>query len=156
MLHSLHEQHSEFFSQHIRDIQHFLIACCWKHKHLIPRSGLVDGFRGAEQWLDGEIDYEELNRLNWHAEAEAFDLDYSKAPEDLDRISDMIAGISELDGVPFDEARELLTRMAYFAEVTIVFEGMRPKPRAWLSIISKNAQFLCADLLRSYLEPPFD
>ena len=153
MLLALHQHDPQFFAGNIEQIQRFLIACCRKNNHLIPQKGLQEGIKGAEEWLRGEIDDDELHRLNWHAEADAFHLDYSKKPEEIEDIEGIIAGIPELSEMPFEEARHLLKRAAYFAEITMVFQGMRPKPRAWLSIISRNAEFLCADLLRAHVKP---
>ena len=152
----LHDRQPEFFTENLSHIHRFLIACCWKNARLTPQNGLREGLTGAESWLKGGIDDDELYRLNWHAEGDVFRLDYAAEPDEIDEIKAMISGIPGLDEMPFDEARELLTRAAHFAEVTIVFQSMRPKPRAWLSIISEYAEFLCADILRDHVKPKLD
>ena len=153
MLLALHERQPVYFADNLVQIHRFLIACCWKNAHLIPQKGLQEGLKGAEKWIAGEIDDDELNRLNWYAEGEAFTIDYAAEPYEIDEINGMISQIPQLDGMCFEEAKALLERAAHFAEITMVFQGMQPQPRAWLSIISRNAEFLCADLLREHLKP---
>ncbi|MEO1731209.1 MAG: hypothetical protein AAFR64_10765, partial [Pseudomonadota bacterium] len=113
------------------------------------------GLLAAERWIAGEIDDEKLNELNWHAEAEAFVIDYAETPDEIAKLKTMIAGIRELDGLPFEEASERVKEAAYFAEVSMIFSGMRPRVRAHKRILLAS-DFLCADLLRAYIQPDFD
>ena len=155
MLRAWFDVRSDLTDAEITALNRFAIACCWKHKHLIPQEALREGLVGAEQWLAGEIDYEKLNELNWHAEAEAFAIDYAKTPEEIADLKAMIASIRELDGMAFEQARERVKKAAYFAEITIVYYGMRSRPRAHKNILLKS-DFLCADLLREHIQPDFD
>ncbi|WP_298471092.1 hypothetical protein [uncultured Erythrobacter sp.] len=151
MLEALYSEEPKFFEQQVSQLHRFLIACCWKHAHLIPQQGLRDGLRGAERWIVGEIDDEELNRLNWYAEADAFFLDYAKAPAELDQIRKMITAIGELDDLSFDDARALLLEAAYFAEGSMIYPQIRPAP--WFERVF-TSKFLCAKLLREHVKPP--
>lgn len=152
MLRTLYAEQPEYFRDQIIQLHRFLIACAWKHSNLIPQQGLREGLRGAERWISGEIDDEELNRLNWHAEAEAFKLDYAEEPDELRDIAELISGIKELDGMTFQNARQALLKAAYFAECVMVYPGMRPGP--WIERLFES-EFLCPDLLREHLDPNF-
>ncbi|MCD1622331.1 hypothetical protein [Citromicrobium bathyomarinum] len=152
MLRALYAQKPRYFRSQSRQLHRFLIACCWKHGHLIPQEGIREGLRGAERWIAGEISDDELNRLNWHAEGEAFRLDYAKTPSDFAVIRALVADIPQLDGVPFADSHALLTAAAYFAEGSMVYPTIRPGP--WIESLFAS-QFVCPDLLREYLTPRF-
>ena len=151
LLLQLWEEHPEFFRSQTKQLHRFLIDCCWKHKDLIPQKGLRDGLKGAEQYLAGEIGVEELGRLNWHAEAEAFHIDYAETSEELADIKRLIASIPRVRAMPFEAAREILLRAAYFAEGAMIYPDIRHAP--WNDSLFKS-EFLCADVLRHRINPP--
>lgn len=153
MLSQLWERHPEFFRSQTKQLYRFLIDCCWKHKDLIPQQGLRDGLKGTERYLAGEIGDEELGRLNWHAEAQAFHIEYAKDPDELASVERLIASIPRVSAMPFDAARELLLEAAYFAEGAMIYPDIRPRP--WIERLF-TSQFLCPDLLRQHINPPFD
>lgn len=150
MLARLHAAQPRFLKSQVREIHRFLIACCWKHQNLIPQDGLRNGLKGAERWLAGEIGDDELHRLNWHAEAEAFLLDYGKGPEDSDRIKALIEGIDEVREMPFEQARSRLLSAAYFAEGAMIYPLVIPLPW-WDRMLT--SEFLCPQLLREHIKP---
>lgn len=151
MLGVLHKEQPLYLRTQTRQLHRFLIACCWRHQHLIPQEGLRNGLKGAEKWLAGEIGYRELNELNYFAEAEAFKIDYARSPEELDGIKILIESIAELRDLPFKLARKRLLKAAYFAEGSMIYPMLRPRP--WNSLL--ESEFLCADLLRDHIEPNF-
>lgn len=152
MLETIHQERPNFLRTQIAQLHKYLIACCWKHKHLIPQSHLRNGLEGAERWLAGEISDDQLNELNWYAEAEAFALDYAETPEELAELHALFAGIEELQGMPFAEARQLMRDAAYFAEGSMIYSKFRKLP--WVGYLL-SSRFLCADLLREFLQPEF-
>lgn len=152
MLKLLCDEQPEFFRTQIGQLHKYLIACCWKHQNLIPQEGLRDGLRGAGNWIAGKITDEELDRLNWYAEAEAFFLDYAETPEDLSAIKSLIASIDEVRELPFEQARTILLRAAYFAESVMIYPKIRPTP--WNDTLF-SSDLLCPDLLREFVTPDF-
>lgn len=150
MLRFLHLKHPNYLKALIPDLHRYFIACCWKIKHLIPQKHLRNGLRGAEKWIAGEIDDEELYRLNWYAEAECFALDYAKTQEDVEEIQTLINGIDGLKGMEFEDARQLLKKAAYFAEISMVYPKINHAP--YVKSMCKS-QFVCADLLREHISP---
>lgn len=152
MLAKLHEAQPGYLRSQIPNLHRFLIACCWKHRNLIPQTGLRNGLTGAEKWLAGEIDNDELNRLNWHAEAEAFILDYAETPEDLAGIQALIDIIEEVRGLPFEQARNRLLDAAYFAEGAMIYSLIKPLPW-WERMFT--SELLCPHLLREHIRPKF-
>lgn len=150
MLAKLHAAQPRFLKSQILNIHQFLIACCWKHLNLIPQEGLRNGLRGAERWLAGEIDDDELSRLNWYAEADAFLLDYSTEPEDIVQIKSLIDSIDEVRDLPFDEARSRLLYAAYFAEGAMIYPLIKPSP--WWDRMF-TSELLCPQLLREHIKP---
>ena len=150
MLRVLYVQQSKHLRKQLKQVHHFLIACSWKHVHLIPQESIREGLKGGEKWIAGEIDNEELNRLNYHAEGEAFFLDYCNKPEDIRRIEAWIAGIKQLNGMSFEAARDVLKRAAYFAEGSMIYPTLPPGP--WIGGLFKS-EFLFPDLLREHLTP---
>ncbi len=150
MLSMLHNKQPYFLRTQIRQIHKFLIACCWKHKHLIPQDGLRDGLKGAEKWLAGEIDYTEMARLDYNSEADAFLLDYCKNESDIAEIQNLIDNIEEVRDMPFDDARSILKDAAYFANGTMNYPFLSTAP--WVDSLFES-DFLCPDLLREYLSP---
>ena len=150
MLAKLHAEQPRFLKSQIRNLHRFLIACCWKHSNLIPQEGLRNGLLGAEQWLAGEIDDEELDRLNWFAEAEAFLLDYGKEPEDIVEIEALIDSIDEVRDLPFKQARKRLLDAAYFAEGAMIYPLVTALP--WFDSMF-TSEFLCPHLLREHIKP---
>ena len=152
MLKALYVEKPRYFRRQVPQLHRFLIACCGKHAYLIPQRGLQDGLRGAEKWLAGEIDDDELDCLNYDAEGEAFRLDYAKNPSDFAQIEAMVASIPELDGMEFADAHALLTRAAYFAEGAMIYPTIQPGP--WNERLFCS-EFICPDLLREHLAPNF-
>ncbi len=150
MLVKLHAAQPRFLKSQIRNLHRFLIACCWKHGNLIPQEGLQNGLRGAERWLAGEIGDDELNRLNWYAEADAFILDYGTQPNDIVHIQALIDSIDEVRDMPFEQARTRLLDAAYFAEGAMIYPLIKPSPW-WDRMFS--SEFLCAQLLREHIKP---
>lgn len=153
MLADLHREQPAFLATQISQLHKYFIACSWKHKHLIPQKHLRNGLRGAEDWIDGKIDDDELNRLNWFAEADCFAIDYAKSADELDEIRNLISEIEELAGLSFDEARDMLLKAAYFADISMIYPKLRPVP--WIKSLF-TSQLLCPDLLRKYIFPSFD
>ena len=151
MLGKLHKAQPRYLRTQIRQLHHFLIACCWKHQHLIPQEGLRNGLKGAENWLTGEISHAELMKLNYHAESEAFRIDYANSPEEIASVKTLIEGIEELRDLSFQHARKRLLRAAYFAEGSMIYSSLRPRP--WNDLL--ESEFLCADLLRDFIKPNF-
>lgn len=152
MLQSLRETNPDFLATQVSQLHKFLIACCWKHQHLIPQKGLQDGLRAAESWMAGKIDDEELHRADWYAEAEAFGIDYAETPDELAELESLIAGIDELRALPLADARERLRAAAYFAEGAMIY------PKLWNLPWSPElftSPFLCPALLREYVRPTF-
>ncbi len=152
MLLALHTKNPENFKSLILILHRYFLACCWKIQHLIPQAHLQNGILGVEKWIDGKIDDEELNRLNWHAESACFALDYAETPEDFEEIQKLINGIEELQGMKFEEAKKLLKKAAYFAEMTMVYPQINHAPFVKSLCTS---QFLCPDLLREHVKPDF-
>lgn len=108
---------------------------------------------GAEKWLAGDLPKDELLRLERYAEGEAFMLDYAKTDEELAELAEMVRGIPQLDGMEFEEARELMKDAAYFTDGAIIYSMFRRLP--WVRYLLTSS-FLCPDLLREYIEPVFD
>ncbi len=152
MLRALNVEQPDYLQSQIAQLHKYLIACSWKHKHLIPQLNLRNGLKGAEKWLAGDLSNEVLNNLNWYAEAEAFKLDYAKTPEEIIELREMFAGVSELDDMTFSRARQLMNDAAYFAEGSMMYSTIDKLP--WVGSLF-TSQFLCPDLLRSHLEPNF-
>lgn len=153
MLLHIWREHPFYLRTQVRPLHHFLIDCCWKYQHLIPQSGLRNGLRGAEKWLAGEIGDEALNRLNYYAEADAFAIDYARSPEQIQKLRNLVASIPEIQDLPFEEARALLLKAAYFAEGSMFpprLDQLAYRERLFTS------EFLCPHLLRKHLKPPFD
>jgi len=168
MLEGLYLQDPDNFKTLVPTLHRYFLACCWKIKHLIPQKGLRNGLVGAENWIDGLITYEEFHDLEWHAEAEAFAFEYRSDLEDeeyqeylagpdhqetVNEIKALIASIKELDGMPYEQARQLLMDAAYFTDSAMVYPTITPAPFDQLLCTSK---FLCPDLLRQYIQPTFE
>jgi hypothetical protein len=152
MLLSLRQAHGDFLGRQVLQLHKFLVACCWKHQHLIPQKGLRDGLRAAERWIAGKIDDEELNRANWYAEAEAFAIDYAASSDEIAEVESLIAAIDELRALPFADAREKLLAAAYFVEGAMVYPMLRSLP--WSQRLF-TSPFLCPALLRKCVRPTF-
>ncbi|MEO1361253.1 MAG: hypothetical protein AAFU81_13000, partial [Pseudomonadota bacterium] len=60
---ALYEEQPEYFGKQTQQLHRYLIACCWKHKKLIPQTGLRDGLKGAIDWIEKKIDHAEHLRL---------------------------------------------------------------------------------------------
>jgi hypothetical protein len=152
MLAKLHDEQPHFLETQIPQLHKFLIACCWKHQNLIPQEGLRNGLRGAERWIAGEIDDDELNRLDYHAEADVFAIAYVETADDISFVKSLIHGIVELRELPFESARKQLLDAAYFAECSMIYPMLSSAP--WSNALF-NSQFLCPNLLRDNIKPHF-
>jgi hypothetical protein len=152
MLARLHEEQPCFLRTQVGQLHQFLIACCWKHQNLIPQECLRNGLLGAERWIAGEIGDDELNRLNWYAEAEAFRIDYAKSSDEMAAVNSIVASIEELRDLPFLKARRVLLNAAYFAEGSMIYPMFNSLP--WVDRLM-TSQFLCTDLLRQHIRPSF-
>jgi len=150
MLTALNLQNPTYFKTLIPILHRYFLASCWKIKHLIPQKHLRNGIKGAEKWINGEIDDTELYRLNWYAEADCFAIDYAETADELEEIQNLINGINELTGIPLKEATQLLKKAAYFAEISMIYPKINHAPFVKSLCTS---QFLCADLLREYINP---
>ena len=153
MLAFLREEHPRFLRSQIDHLHKFLIACCWKHQELIPQKGLRDGLRGAESFLANQTDAKHLDHLNYYAEAEAFKIDYARTNDQIDELKKLIDGIEPVRNLPFEEARALLLRAAYFAEGAMIYPRFDDLP--WVDSLF-TSEFLCPNLLREHLKPNFD
>lgn len=150
MLTMLHQKQPRYLRTQVRQLHKFLIACCWKHQHLIPQDGLRKGLRGAERYIAGEIDNAELDRLDYYAEAEAFSIEYAKTPTEISELKSLIDRIEEVRAMPFDAARALLLDAAYFAEGSVIYPRFDSLP--WVDRLF-TSDFLCPNLLREFLKP---
>lgn len=152
MLEGLYRQDPSVFKKLVPVLHRYLLACCWKIKHLIPQQALRDGLVGAEQWAKGEITDEAFNAIEWYAEAEAFALDFAETPDEIEEVKTLVASISRLDGLPFEEAHQLMIRAAYFADSAMVYPSITPGPFCTYLF---GSEFLCPDLLRDFIQPNF-
>lgn len=151
MLAALYHQDAEQFEDLKPQLHRYFLACARKIEHLTPQKALREGVRGAEKWCEGLISDEELYRLDWEAEAEAFAIDYAKTAEELGKLKAMIHEIVELEGVDFSEARNVVKAAAYFVDGSMMYSLMNK------SFIKSTctSQFLCANLLREHVQPDF-
>ena len=152
MLMALNSINQNYFKTLIPVLHRYFLASCWKIQHLIPQKHLRNGHKGAEKWIDGEIDDAELYRLNWYAEAECFAFDYIDDTEELQEIQTLVNGIDELQDVSFEEGKEILKKAAYFVDSSMVYPKINHAPFVKSLCTS---QFLCPDLLREYIKPDF-
>lgn len=153
MLKALYDLDPSLFNKTGNALHRYLIACCRKMNHIIPQEGLQEGLTGTIDWIEGRITDKEFWDLEWHAEAEAFRLDYAKTPDQFDEIREMIAGIEELQSMPFEAARKKLMDAAYFTDRVMVHPTTKSSP-----YISRffASEFQCPDLLREYIKPDFE
>jgi hypothetical protein len=152
MLTALNQRNPSHFKTLIPSLHRYFLACCRKIEFLTPQKHLREGVRGAERWIEGLISDFELNRLNWHAEGEAFALDYVKTSEFFEELKNLIDGIEALDDLSFEESRILLKKAAYFTEISMIYPKINHAPFVKSLCTS---EFLCADLLREYVQPEF-
>lgn len=149
MLRSLHRSLPKDRRIELAPVLHrYYLACCQRIRYLLPQPSIKEGLKGAEDFLDGKIDWDKLNELNRHAEAECFNFETDEWEEDI-RL--MIAAVPELEYLPYPEARQLMKRAAYFADRAIIFSHLKDTLRP-----PKREDFLCPKLLREFLQTPFD
>ena len=168
MLEGLYLQDPENFETLVPTLHQYFLGCCWKIKHLIPQKALRKGLQGAEDWIDGLITDEDFNDLEWSAEAAAFAFEYredlegaeyqeyltsSEHHETVTEIKALIASITELEGMPYEQARQLLMDAAYFTDSAMVYPTISPGP---FDKVLCTSEFLCADLLRKFIQPTFE
>jgi len=153
MLMALKIQNPDYFNTLIPTLHRYFLACCWEIKHLIPQKHLRNGIRGAEAWIEGKIDDDELSKLDWHAEAECFMTDYAETQEDHQEIQSLIDGIEELQDMQFEDAKKILKNAAYFAQGSMIYPKINHAPYVKSLCTS---QFLCPNLLRDFVSPKFE
>jgi len=152
MLEALYLQDPAHFTTLIPELHRFFLACCWKIQHLLPQQNLRNGLNGAKKWIDGEISEEDFRELDWHAEAECFALDNTSSPEGFSEIRKIVKGIKELQQLSFAAAHQKLLDAAYFANCAMCYSELNTAPYDHKLCTS---EFLCADLLREYIQPNF-
>ena len=152
MLEALYLNDPDYFETLRPNLHRYLIACCWKIEYLIPQKHLQIGLRGAEKWIEGEITDEQLSRLDWYAEAEAFAFENVNTFERINEIKSLIESIDELAVMTFGQAKEILKSAAYFAESAMIYPKILGP--AYCKKIFQS-QFLCPDLLREHIHPNF-
>ena len=150
MLSFLREERPRFFKSQVRELQQFLVACCWKNEDLLVDKNSRDAVRNAERYLDGEIDEKELYRLDWYAEAAVFGILYAESLERIDELKSLIEGVERVRGLPFETARETLLEAAYLADYTLIYPGIHNQH--WVMKVF-NEKFTSADLLREHVRP---
>ena len=94
-----------------------------------------------------------VDHLNYYAEAEAFKIDYARTNDQINELKKLIDGIEPVRNLPFEEARALLLRAAYFAEGVMIYPRFDDLP--WVDSLF-TSEFLCPNLLREHLKPNFD
>ena len=150
MLTHLREERPRFFNSQQRQLQRFLIGCCWKNEDLLATNGLKEAVRNAERYLDGAVKRQDLDRLDYDAEAEVFGIQYAESLDRIAEVQALIDGIDRLKGVPFEAARELLVEAAYFAERTLIYPDIHRQ--RWVMKVF-NEKFISADILREHVCP---
>jgi len=153
MLEALRSQTPDYFNTLTTPLHRYFVACCWKIEHLILQKHLRNGLIGTEKWSNGLISDKELYKLDWHAEAVCFGLDYAETTEEINEVRILIESIDQLKAMSFEDARDLLREAAYFAEGALIYPTMKRRPYFKRMFIS---QFLCPDLLRTHVYPNFD
>jgi len=152
MLEALYLQDPEHFKTLIPNLHQYFLACCWKIKNLIPQKHLRNGLRGAQSWIDGEITEEQFRKFDWHAESECFAIEQAESPEEIQDLRTLIESISELDGLPFQTARQRLQNAAYFVNSAMCYSALNTVPYDYKL---STSEFLNADLLREYVPADF-
>ena len=148
MLSVLHQLDGNGFQALVPQIHSYLLACCWKIQHLLPQPDIRKGLEVAARFIDGKASLQELRDIDWYMEAAAFALDYAKTTEEIAELKSMIGSIHELDGLSYKDARKLLLDAAYFADSSVIYPAIRPRP--FNSRLFKS-KFMCAELLREHV-----
>ncbi len=142
------------------NLHRYYLACCRAIWELIPDEDIRWGIEIGEQYLVGEIDAKELNRINYYVEGAAFNIDYNCDPEAIEQWVDQLRSMPKQHlrvllhshETNWDiEPRELLKRAAYFADFAMMYSelltgGVPPE---------SYAPFLSAKLLRQFVGNPF-
>lgn len=147
MLEDLREHSLQKWEDLTPTLHRYFLACCKKIDHLLPQESIQAGLEGAVDFLDGKITSTELRRLEWHAEAAAFSIDYGL---DSEKTRDQIKSIDAVRDLAYEDAWRLLKAAAYFADRAIAYSHMRSPKRL------PGKQFLCPELLRELIPAPFD
>ncbi|QZD86756.1 hypothetical protein [Qipengyuania psychrotolerans] len=150
MLTYMREERPRFFNSQERQLQRFLIGCCWKNEDLLATNGLKEAVKNAERYLEGSVKRQDLDRLDYDAEAEVFGIEYAETLDRIAEVQALIDGIDRLEGVPFEAARKVLVEAAYFAERTLIYPDIHRQ--RWVMKVF-NDKFICADILREHLHP---
>jgi hypothetical protein len=134
-------------------LHRYFVACCRRIWRLLPQEGSRRGIEVAERYLAGGATDEELSEVNWDVEGAAFNIDYSRQPEAIERWvaevqaipKEEIAAMLNPPGVMRDiDARKLLKQAAYFADYAMIYPHVTPKR----GVPAGYSAFLSADLLR--------
>jgi len=152
MLTGLYLQDPEKFKSYIPILHRYFLACCWKIKHLIPQKALRDGLRGTDKWIDGKITDEEFWKLERSAEAEAFAFENPVTSEEKEELDNLINSVKFPKGTSNKTAYYIMEKAAYFVDTAMVYPKINHAPYVESLCTSR---FLCADLLREYLQPHF-
>lgn len=80
-------------------------------------------------------------------------IDYAETSEELVELKALINSVPEVRNLPFDEARAILLKAAYFAEGSMIYPMFSKLP--YVDILF-TSEFLCPDLLRQHLKPSFN
>lgn len=140
MLRALHSEKPIHFRWKRKALHRYLIACCWKHVDLLPDEGNRAWLNATKDRSASKISKEDLAHHSYCVEGAAFFLDYCDEPEDITKITAWISEIEELEDLPFDKARKVLMRAAYFADRAVYGFGLRGDPE------HLDSKFLCPDL----------
>lgn len=141
-----------------KPIYSFYLASCRNIWQLLPQEESRKGIELAEQFIAGEILWEQVSEYNWNTEGAAFLIDYDTEP-------DLIAEwVKEVESIPDSsmaellnlqenrerpEPRKLLLNAAYFADHAMIYPSITPKGPP-----SNHRQFMFASLLREYVDYP--
>jgi len=150
MLTALHFQYPKQMQNLMPELNLYFLATCDAIKHLTPQKNLRKAVDGAKQYLSGHITDDEFHRLKWSAEAEAFRMSAAKEPEDFEWLLNMVSGIEQIKNLPIEQAHRILENAAYFVDNAICYPTLSSAPFCRRLCLS---EFLCADLLREYVDP---
>ncbi len=160
MLAVLWEAHVDEDATFARRMHCYLLACCRRIWRLLPQEDSRRGIEVAERYLMGAATVEELQAVKWYVEGAAFNIDYNVNPESIQRwVEDVQSlparGLAAMLSPPGDivgvDARELLLKAAYFADLASNYPFSRVSSWAW----TKYSLFLYADLFRKQFAFPF-
>src|SRR4051812_20853220 len=85
-----------------RQLHGYYLACCRRIWKLLPSEDSRRGVEAGERYLCGQIDDDELDRINWHAEAVPYRIEGDIGSEVIAR------WVEEVGAIPASELREML------------------------------------------------